>query len=149
MKCVGGERGKKSLFCAENDNLSFFSLGSQPVEMDLLPAVSQSVSRNVFFIASQGLSGATLRAQPRGLSLSLFQSPLGFLLFFVSSPNLADASHLAALEQKVKNILCMLPRCQKPLAQDRQGNFEMLGNGSHPPKNSKKKKKKKEYMHKN
>lgn len=47
MKCVGGEK-KKVFSVQKNDNLSFFSLGSQPVEMDLLPAMSPSVSRNGF-----------------------------------------------------------------------------------------------------
>lgn len=47
VKCVGGER-EKVFSVQKNDNLSFFSLSSQPFEMDLLPAVSPSVSRNVF-----------------------------------------------------------------------------------------------------
>lgn len=111
--------GKKIFSVQKNDNLSFFSLGSQPVKMYLLLAMSLSVSRNVFFIVSRGLSGAMLRARPHGLSLSLSQSPLGFLLFFSSYLNFADTSHLVTYEQKVKKILCMvvvfffsLPRSQ-------------------------------------
>lgn len=44
--------GKKIFSVQKNDNLSFFSLGSQPVKMYLLPAMSLSVSRNDFFIVS-------------------------------------------------------------------------------------------------
>lgn len=40
---------KKVFSLQKNGNLSFFSLGSQPVKMDLLPAVSLSVSRNDFY----------------------------------------------------------------------------------------------------
>lgn len=76
---------KKEVFSVqENDNLSFFSLGSQPVEMDPLQAVSLSVSRTVFFIASQGLRGAMLPAQPRDLTLSLSQCPLRFASQLIS-----------------------------------------------------------------
>lgn len=41
MKCVGG---KKSFLRRKNDNLSFYSLGSQPVSMHLLSVVLLSVS---------------------------------------------------------------------------------------------------------
>lgn len=53
----------------------FFCLGSQPVEIDLLSAVSPSVSF-FFFSACQGLSGATTRARPCGSpSPSLLRFP--------------------------------------------------------------------------
>ena len=49
--------GKEVFSVHENDNLSFFSPGSQPVEMDLLPVVSLSVSRDVFYSVSRSQLG--------------------------------------------------------------------------------------------
>lgn len=65
--------GKKVFSLQKNDNLSFFSLGSQPVEMDLLPAVSQSVSRNVFYsvLRSQWGHAAGTTLWPAPLTVSI------------------------------------------------------------------------------
>lgn len=53
-------REKKSVFSLQqNHSPSFFSPGSQPVEMDLLPAVSLRVSGNVFY-SVQGFGEAML-----------------------------------------------------------------------------------------
>lgn len=102
MKCVGG---KKEVFSVQkNDNLSFFSLGSQPVEMDPFQAVSLSVSQTVFFIVSQGLRGAMLQEQPRDLTLSPSLCPLRVASQLISQ--FLRCPDLETLEQKVKNVLC-------------------------------------------
>lgn len=81
MKRVGG---KKHFSMQKNDNLSFFSLGSQPVEMDLLAALSPSVSRKVFYSVSRFQWGhaAATTLWPVPLTVSI---PIRFLLF-LSSP---------------------------------------------------------------
>lgn len=77
---VGEE--KKVFSVLKNDNLSFFSLGSQPVEMDLLPAVSLSVSRNVFFIVSHWgqAAGTTSWPAPAAVSVPIRFPPIFQLL---------------------------------------------------------------------
>lgn len=107
--------GKKNLFYVKKKMITyhFFRLGSQPVEMDLLSAVSPSVSRKdfFFFLASQGLSGAKLRARPCGSpSPSLLRFPPRLPSWFsrrLSAPRTAQGRRTMPLSAflNLRNIM--------------------------------------------
>lgn len=76
--------GKRSLFCAGKMITYHFSVLVLSLSKWICSQQCHRVSLEMFFIVSEGLSGAMLWAQPRGLAPShrLPQSPLGFLQFF-------------------------------------------------------------------
>lgn len=89
----------------KNDNLSFFSLGSQPVEMNLLPAMSPSVSRNVFFYSitrSQRGHAAGTTPWPVPLTASIpIRFPLVFQLLSQFGPHLSPCHCRAGSESNL------------------------------------------------
>lgn len=134
VKCVGGE--KKEVFSVQkNDNLSFFSLGSQPVEMDLLPAVSQSVSRNVFYSVSRSQWGHAVGTTPWPGPLSPSASvPIRFPPIFLAPHTIWSMLFTLPLWSRRWRTLCALLSSFPASLTVRHTNYEKLESGSLTPK---------------